>query len=204
MWLIDKWNQLKTRLICWAVGLPFDKTWTLYGKPIIIRRSKLMCKLMHMPNGELKIGHGLILCNKAQKNQIGVNQPCIFNVSTKGGKLVIGDNVGISGSTICATKSVIIGDNTMIGSGCLITDTDSHSSNYLERRKGQLHDDNARPVIIGRDVFIGTRSIILKGVTIGDRAVVGAGSVVTKDIPSDSVVAGNPAKIIKRLDTVEA
>ena len=199
MWMIDTWNQLKTRLICWSVGLPFDKSWNLYGKPIIIRRSKLMCRLMHMPNGELIIGHGLILCNKAQKNQIGVNQPCIFNVSTKGSKIVIGDNVGISGSTICATKSVIIGDNTMIGSGCLITDTDSHSLNFLERRKGILSEDGTKPIVIGKDVFIGARSIILKGVSIGDHAVIGAGSVVTKDVPEDCVVAGNPARIIKKL-----
>ena len=150
-----------------------------------------------MPNGELKIGHGLVLCNKAQKNQIGVNQPCIFNVSTKGGKLFIGDNVGISGSVICATKSVIIGEKTMIGSGCLITDTDSHSLDYIERRKGIVHQDGAKPVVIGSDVFIGARTVILKGVIIGDRAVIGAGSVITKNVPEDCVVAGNPAKVVK-------
>ena len=198
MLLLDAWNLLKTRLICWSVGLPFDNTWVLYGKPIVIRRSKLMCKLMHMQNGELIIGNGVVLCNKAQKNQIGVNQPCIFNVSARGSKLIIGNNVVISGSTICASQFVSIGDYTMIGSGCLITDTDSHSLNYLERRKGIVPENSTAPVVIGQDVFIGARSIILKGVKIGDRVVIGAGSVVTHDVPEDCIVAGNPARIVKQ------
>ena len=132
-------------------------------------------------------------------NEIGLIQPCIFNIATTGSKIVIGDNVGISGSTICASKSVTIGDRVLVGSGCIITDTDSHPIDWEDRKAHKNDKTKSSPVVIGDDVFIGARSIILKGVTIGNHSVVGAGSVVSKDVPPDCVVAGNPAIIVKYL-----
>lgn len=198
--IILKMNKIRTRIICLSCGLPFNNSLTVYGKPVIIRRSRIMSKILGMPNGSLKLGDGVIICNSARKNQIGITQPCIFNISAPGSQLVIGNNVGISGSTICATKSVSIGNNTMIGSGCLITDTDAHSLDYAERRKGFTPDIASKPIIIGEDVFIGARSIVLKGVTIGDRAIIGAGSVVTKDVPKNCIAAGNPARVVKEIN----
>ena len=94
-----------------------------------------------------------------------------------------------------------IGDNTIIGSGCLITDTDSHPILAAERNlPGWPNYTKSKPIVIGKNVFIGARSIVLKGVTIGDGAVVGAGSVVTKDVPANTIVAGNPAKVIKTIN----
>ena len=81
-------------------------------------------------------------------------------------------------------------------------DSDAHSLNYLERRMpslDQIKKKNA-PIIIEDDVLIGTRSIILKGVTIGARSVIGSGSVVTKSIPADCIAAGNPCKVIKYIN----
>lgn len=158
-----------------------------------------MQKLFHMPNGKMSIGKNFKCNNKVTSNSIGLIQPCVFNIETPGSRILIGDNVGISGSTICATKSVTIGNNVLIGSGCIITDTDAHPVDWRERREGNKNKASS-PVVIGDDVFIGARSIILKGVTIGDRSVIGAGSVVVKDVPADCVVAGNPAKIIKTID----
>ncbi len=86
----------------------------------------------------------------------------------------------------------------LIGSGCLITDTDAHPIDWEDRRNGKLDKVVRKPVHIGNDVFIGARSIILKGVTIGDRSIIGAGSVVTRDVPPDSVAVGNPAIVISR------
>ena len=94
--------------------------------------------------------------------------------------------------------NVTIGNNVLIGSGCLITDTDAHPIDWRERRLSN-NTKAVAPVVIGDDVFIGARSIILKGVHIGNRSVIGAGSVVTKDIPADSIAAGNPAVIVKYL-----
>jgi len=158
-----------------------------------------MRKLLHTTNGKIVIGKNFKCNNKIKSNSIGLIQPCIFNIATPDSRIVIGDNVGISGSTICATKCVTIGNNVLIGSGCLITDTDAHPIDWRERQKGNSSKAIAS-VLIGNDVFIGARSIILKGVTIGDRAVIGAGSVVSKDVPADCVVAGNPARIIKKLE----
>ena len=134
-------------------------------------------------------------------NSVGIFQPCFFNISASGSKIIIGNNVGISGSTINATTSITIGDNTIIGSGCLITDTDSHPIYAAERNLPDWPKyTKSKPIVIGKNVFIGARSIMLKGVTIGDGAVVGAGSVVTKDVPANTIVAGNPARVIKTID----
>lgn len=80
-------------------------------------------------------------------------------------------------------------------------DSDAHSLSYVDRRESVQDMKNRidREIVIGDDVLIGANSIILKGVHIGARSVVGAGSVVTKDVPEDCIVAGNPAKVIKGL-----
>lgn len=183
---------------CLLSGLRMKKGWRVVGRVRIIKKSWFSCLLHHTVNGMLEIGIGFKCNNKVTSNSIGLIQPCVFNIGNPNSKLVIGNNVGISGSTICATKSVIIGNNVLIGSGCIITDTDAHPINWLDRREGRDDLKAVDPVVIGDDVFIGARCIILKGVTIGDRAVIGAGSVVCRDVPSDCVVGGNPAKIIKK------
>lgn len=115
----------------------------------------------------------------------------------------IGDNVGISSSCLWAFKKITIGNNVNIGADCVIIDSDAHSLNYEDRRNGDLDKQNrkSRPIVIGDDVLIGTRSIILKGVTIGARSIIGAGSVVTCNVPSDEIWAGNPARFVKKLTT---
>ena len=87
-----------------------------------------------------------------------------------------------------------IGDNFQAGPGVQLL-TPEHPLDAVARRG----EETARPIVIGDDVWIGGGGIVLAGVTIGDRSVIGAGSVVTKDVPSDVVVVGNPAKIVRRL-----
>lgn len=87
-----------------------------------------------------------------------------------------------------------IGDNFQAGPGVQLL-TPEHPLDAVARRG----EETARPIVIGDDVWIGGGAIVLAGVTIGDRSVIGAGSVVTKDVPSDVVVVGNPAKIVRRL-----
>lgn len=150
-------------------------------------------------SGTLSIGTHFMCNNSMKSNSIGVIQPCLFNINPEG-RLFIGNNVGISGSTIRVSQSVTIGDNVLIGSGCLITDTDAHPLDWHDRLEGRSEKTQSAPIVIGNHVFIGARSIILKGVTIGDRSIIGAGSVVSKDVPADCIVAGNPAKIVKKLN----
>lgn len=183
---------------CLISGIKYQYGWQITGAIKIIRRSRINSLLTHKKNGRLIIGNNFCCLNKIKSNAVGLIQPCVFNVLTPDSSIVIGDNVGISGSTICASKNVTIGNNVIIGSGCLIMDTDAHPLGWQERRDCSSEAVLSSPVTIGNDVFIGARSIILKGVTIGDRSVIGAGSVVSKDVPADCIVAGNPAVIIKR------
>lgn len=119
----------------------------------------------------------------------------------EGGVLQIGEKVGISNSVFYCADAITIEDNVLIGAGCLITDSDSHSIDYYNRCIVP-HDSNIKkaPVIIKEGAFVGANSIILKGVHIGKRSVIGAGSVVTKDVPEDEIWGGNPAVFIKRIE----
>lgn len=180
-------------------SVKLDSSNTYIGVVKIIRKNKLICLLTKRKNGELIIGKNFKCINKIKSNSIGLIQPCIFNISTPNSKIIIGDNVGISGSTICATTSITIGDNVLIGSGCLISDTDSHPIDWEDRLYDRNEKTRKAPIVIKDNAFIGARSIILKGVTIGEGAVIGAGSVVSKDVPPYSIVCGNPAKVIRTL-----
>jgi acetyltransferase-like isoleucine patch superfamily enzyme len=106
----------------------------------------------------------------------------------------------MSGATICAAISIQIGSKCLLGADVQIFDTDFHKISADNRR----HDDNpehisASPIIIEDNVFIGAGSKIMKGVRIGRNSVIGAGSIVNKDIPANSIAAGVPAKVIANL-----
>ena len=117
-------------------------------------------------------------------------------VCDNGKNISVGDNFLINfNGVILDIAPVIIGNNVMIGPNTLIT-TVNHPLNAKERRN---HMAVATPVTIGNDVWIGGNVTILPGVTIGDRAVIAAGAVVTKDIPANTVAGGVPAKVIKEL-----
>jgi len=112
------------------------------------------------------------------------------------GRVDIGDCVLMSpGSRIGACDEVTIGDGTMFANGAYVTDSDWHG--IYDRTK---RPERVTPVHIGRNVWLGDHSTVLKGVTIGDNSVVAARAVVTRDVPSNVVVAGNPARVVKELD----
>lgn len=119
-----------------------------------------------------------------------------------GAELTIGNNVGMSSTRFWVHDSVAVGDNVKIGACVLITDTDAHPMDYMARRTSSEGTKSA-PIVIEDDVWVGAHCIILKGVTIGERSIIGAGSVVTKSIPADCVAAGNPCKIIRKLETIK-
>jgi acetyltransferase-like isoleucine patch superfamily enzyme len=116
--------------------------------------------------------------------------------------ITIGNRTFIGHQTSFAIgKSIVIGDDCFIAGGVRISDNDGHPVN-AEDRKNHLppRREDVREVRIGNSVWIGGHATILKGVTIGDRSVVGASAVVTKDVPPDTVVVGNPARIVKTLE----
>ena len=121
-----------------------------------------------------------------------------------GGNLVIHDYVGMTSTSIYCNNKIEIGNHVLIGAETLIMDTNFHSLDYSIRgtsKEGYQYKGtiNTAPVVIGDNVFIGTRCIINKGVNIGEGAIIAAGSVVVTDIPAWEVWGGNPAKFIKRI-----
>lgn len=133
---------------------------------------------------------------------LGVNHPIVLRTLSREAEIEIGSHVGISGGSICAARSIVIGDGTMIGANVTITDTDFHSLSP-QRRADEGDMGISNPVKIGKSVFIGTNAIILKGVNIGDNSVIGAGSIVTKSIPPNVIAAGNPCRAIRVLESLE-
>lgn len=162
----------------------WNYTWRFHDLPIIKKHLK----------SKIEIGNHFIACSNASYNSIGVFQKVMLFTISESACIKIGNNVGISGSVISCQTSIIIGDNVLIGSGVLITDNDAHSVNPLFRRiQGK---NRSAPILIENDVFVGARSIILKGVTLGEGCVVGAGSVVASNVEHYSIVIGNPARKI--------
>jgi acetyltransferase-like isoleucine patch superfamily enzyme len=115
-------------------------------------------------------------------------------------RIKIGDNVSIgNNSFLSANNSLEIGNNCIISAYAFITDHD-HGFGDIEKNLSQQPLSEGGSVKIGDNVFLGVKSSVLKNVTIGERAVIAANAVVTKNVPAFSVVAGNPARIIKKYD----
>jgi len=179
LWLLIK-------RICGAV-------WRVVGGIWFLRRCHTgkLCTVRGVPridaNGEIILGNRVKIWSHIHKTQLSAGGK---------GKLIIGDNTFINvGTIISAHHLVQIGKNCQIAPGVVIMDNDFHDT--------ANHDAEARPtpIIIGDNVWLATRAIIVKGVTIGEGATVASGAVVTKDVPPYSIVAGVPAKVIKQLKT---
>lgn len=153
----------------------------------------------------LDIGEFTVLNSDNFSSFVTIASPVKFALGM-GARIKIGEHCDLNGCSIAAYESVTIGDRVQIGPGGWISDTDLHALDLGTRRKqlsGAKFDwkNVARaPVNIEDDVWIGASVLILKGVHIGKGAIVGAGSVVTNDVPEYCVVAGNPALVVKNLD----
>ena len=148
--------------------------------------------------GKLQIEGKVTLVNNARQSTLGKPQKCKMLIY-ENAILHLKGQISMSNTVIVATTHVEIGTNVMIGGGVTIVDSDFHSlnSNHWNTPSDEKYMIR-RPVIIGNNVFIGMDSLILKGVKIGDGAIIAARSVVTKDIPENEIWGGNPAKFIKK------
>ena len=150
-----------------------------------------------------------LLDRDTYKVKIGINSTVEGNFifENPNALLTIGDNTYIGVSDFVISDRIAIGCNVLISFGCLFMDHDAHSTNLEERKMDQFvlresgkknwNAVNKKEIIIHDGVWIGAKAIILKGVTVGSNSIIGAGAVVTKDVPSNAVVVGNPARIIK-------
>lgn len=157
--------------------------------------------------GNITIGDNFHLTSGDAINPICRNIRACIHLGSCKASITIGNHVGMSSPSIWVNERLTIGNNVNIGGNCMILDTDTHQIDYLARRgqKAANLDDpkttvQTAPVTIEDDVWIGANCIILKGVTIGAHSVIGAGSVVTKSIPADSIAAGNPCRVIRKIE----
>jgi len=143
---------------------------------------------------QLSLGEHVCIRSALRSNPLGCFQPSVLRTLTPEARLILEPRVGISAAVICAAASIRIGEGTILGAGAMVLDTDLHPpvENF---GWGADPAPGAQPIAIGRGVFIGARAIVLKGVTIGDRAIIGAGAVVTCDVPARHVAVGNPAQV---------
>ncbi len=133
---------------------------------------------------------------------------CRIDFDSLQGEVRIGDRCYLGASHLVCHTGIYIGDDVIMSWGVTVVDHDSHSLNWTERQNDvadwklgvkHWHAVTVRPVWIGNKVWIGFGATILKGVTVGEGAVIGANAVVTRNVPPYSVVAGNPARVIRRL-----
>ncbi len=169
-------------------GVKFHRDFISFGIPILDINMQ----------GNSSIGKKFSF-NSGKYHAMGGRQQQCYFVVAKGGRLSIGDNVGVTSVAFICHNKISIGNNVKIGINTVIYDTDFHSldarmrNSYPERLDGV----KSKPVIIHDGAFIGGHSTILKGVTIGKNAIVGAGSVVFENVPDEQVWAGNPARYVR-------
>lgn len=144
-----------------------------------------------LPHTNITFGNHCCFYSSHNSNRIGIYSPCMFSTLATHASISIGDNCGFSGTIICSATEVRLGNNVRCGANSMITDTDFHTD---DPRTG-----NDSPVIIENGVWLGYGVKVLKGVHIGENSIIGACSIVTKDIPANVMAAGNPCKVIKSL-----
>lgn len=171
-------------------GIEFGDRLKFYGLPVLVRTV----------NSRIRIGNNCSFRSDFTSNLVGVNRKCIITTLRRNSEIQIGDNSGFSGTVIAAAGSIKIGKRVLCGANTTITDFDWHGIMPDKRNV----PDEAKPVVIGDNVWVGLNTVILKGVTIGENTVIGANSLVTRDIPPNVIAAGNPCKIIKDIhDTAD-
>lgn len=144
------------------------------------------------PGSSIFIANNCSFRSAATSNLMGLHCPCMISTLSKNARIVIGHGCGFSGTVIASAKSITLGNGVRCGANTLITDTDWHTDDY---RAGA-----DAPVVIKDNVWLGYGVKVFKGVRIGENSLIGACSVVTKDIPPNVVAAGNPCRVIRRVD----
>jgi acetyltransferase-like isoleucine patch superfamily enzyme len=180
----------------WAILWHFVAT-VLYREPVFRYRCLRVGRRLTLEGAPpLIIGNGRIELG----DDVHVGSPCTWDVA-QDAELIIGNRVSLNYRGVISVRdSVRIGDDTLIAGEVAIFDNTNHPVSPARRLAREAPSTaEMGPVVIGRNVWIGLRCTIMRGVAIGDNSVVAAGAVVTKSVPPNTVVAGNPAVVIKCL-----
>lgn len=169
-------------------GIRWGRSWQIYGLIILQVHRK----------STVTIGDHLQLRNFKQSNPLTPTTPVTISARDEGTVIQIGDYYSMTGGGIIAAHHIRIGNNVAVGANTIICDTDFHPLRPSDRMLDPNEGATA-PIVIEDNVFIGMQSLILKGVTVGTGSVIGAGSVVTRDVPPGVIAAGNPARVIREL-----
>lgn len=188
-WRLRNW--LTSIYLARIKGIELENTSVKFeGMPWVIR----------LGQSRICIGAHSTINSDFHANYAGINHRVILAAVGTDSIINIGQFSGLSGATIVAKERVEIGNHSGIGVNSCIYDTDFHVEDpWLRRCQRSVCDAQSAPVKVGDDVWIAANVIILKGVTIGDRSIIGSGSVVTSDVPPESVFAGNPARFIRKV-----
>lgn len=152
------------------------------------------------PNSRIIIGKGVTLLSESNYNIAGINHPVILSTCAENAIIELKDGCGMSGTSIVSVNKVEVGYNTMLGANTNLYDTDFHPVDSIERRtQTSILDAESAPIVIGNDVWIGANSTVLKGVIVEDNSVVGAHSLVNKNVGKNELHVGVPAKFKKKV-----
>lgn len=184
--LILKYSNIYNQFSCFIRGIKLGRSVSFYG----------CSKFFRAYNSSITIGNNCNIRSSSYSNLVGLSHPVQIATLKENANVSIGNFCGISGAYISCACEIIIGDNVMIGANVTITDYDWH--NIAPHRRYDECDSFA-PIKINKNVFIGMNTLILKGITIGENSVIGANSVVVKDIPENVIAAGNPCKVLRNL-----
>lgn len=167
-------------------------------------------------SGRVRVGSGSSVrwrhLKVGKANSLVVGNDTIFRArvdfDSDNGEIVVGDRTFVGRSHLVCHSRIDIGNDVLIAWGVTIVDHNSHSINWMHRASDvkefargvkSWHHVGRAPVVVRDRAWIGFNTIVLMGVTIGEGAVIGAGAVVTKDVPAYSIAAGNPARVIREL-----
>ena len=170
-------------------GVAWGDGWRIFGMPILQRHR----------GSTIALGDGLGMRSWPRSNPLAPRQPVVLSTRTAEARITVGADCGFTGAVLVAAERISLGDRVLVGANVSIVDTDFHPLTP-EDRECDLNAGACAPIMIHDDVFVGMDSLILKGVEIGEGSVVGAGSVVSRDVPPRTVVAGNPARPVRTLD----
>ena len=181
LWLYEKCSTIIAKIKFQLWGVTFGEGLRVIGKTIVFRE----------PKSTIQIGNRCVINSSSKLNFRGINHPCVIQTGTPYAKIKIGNHVEMSGVSIVSNHSIQIGNHVLMGANCQIGDRDGHSNKY---------QSSPKPIIIEDDVWLGMNVTVLKGVTIGEHSIIGANSVVTKEIPANCIAAGNPCTVIKQIN----